>query len=124
MRRPSRPFSPLHDRHTPPNRPPLFPLAICAGAVTNVLKLGKIFPGAQGPDASPEAKARGAKNLGRGLLLAVVAAFLGCAVVYTIPDAIVSAAGRSMPLWFYENERIILTLGSAAANWIMGAFYR
>ena len=63
------------------------------GTIANVLKLNKIFPPASSEDASPAARSRGAKNLGRGLLLAVMATFVGCFLVFTLPDALASADG-------------------------------
>lgn len=62
--------------------------------------------------------------MGRGLLLAVVATFGGCALFYSLPDALASAVGRSLPYWFYESEKLLLALGSAVANWVVTAFFR
>ena len=97
------------------------------GAIGNVIKLGKLFPTGSaepGEELGAAQKVRGAKNVGRGLLLAVGATFAGCALTYSFPDALASALGRSMPYWFYESEKLLLAAGSAVANWVVTAFYR
>jgi hypothetical protein len=44
------------------------------------------------------------KNLLRGAALAMAATFLGCFVVYTLPDWVAAQLNRTMPYWFYERE--------------------
>ena len=46
----------------------------------------------------------GTSNLIRGICLALGATFLGCALTFTIPDAIANALNVAMPVWFYESE--------------------
>jgi len=89
-----------------------------------VAKLNALFPPGSGAEVTDAQKTRGAKNVGRGLLLAVVATAGGCALFYTLPDAAASAVGRSLPYWFYESEKLLLAVGSACANWAMTAFFR
>ena len=60
----------------------------------------------------------------RGALLAIGATFLGCALFFTVPDAIAAALDRSLPYWFYESEKTLLTVGTTVANFVMTAFYR
>lgn len=98
--------------------------AAVVGAVANILKLNELFPPASGPDASPAAKKQGQKNVGRALLLSVMATFAGCFLFYTLPDSLLSAFGKSMPVWFYEGESAVLAIGSALGNWVMTSFYR
>ena len=94
------------------------------GAIANILKLNKIFPPSNSEDASPAARSRGAKNMGRGLLLAVMATFVGCALVFTLPDTVAGVVGLALPPAFYEGEKLLLAVGSAAANWAMTSFFR
>lgn len=44
------------------------------------------------------------KNLLRGALLAIVATFVGCFLIYTLPDLVAAQLNRPMPYWFYESE--------------------
>ena len=46
----------------------------------------------------------GMKNILRAGLLALIATFLGCAVLYTIPDTFVTLLNRRMPYWFYDSQ--------------------
>ena len=46
----------------------------------------------------------GTSNLIRGICLALGATFLGCALTFTIPDAVANALNIAMPVWFYESE--------------------
>ena len=46
----------------------------------------------------------GLKNILRGALLAVAATFLGCFLIYTLPDWVSAQINRQMPYWFYERE--------------------
>ena len=48
----------------------------------------------------------GMKNILRAGLLALLATFLGCAVLYTIPDTFVTLLNRHMPYWFYDSQVI------------------
>ena len=94
------------------------------GTIANILKLNKIFPPSSSEDASPAARSRGAKNVGRAMLLSVMATFVGCFLVFTLPDAVAGVVGLTLPPAFYEGEKLLLAVGSAAANWAMTAFYR
>jgi len=88
-------------------------------------KLNAIFPpGTPDEDMSTSQRLQGAKNVGRALFLAALATFGGCALLFTLPDAAASALGRSLPVWYYEAEKLVLTVGSAAANWVVTAYYR
>ena len=87
-------------------------------------KLNAMFPPGSGAEVTDAQKSRGAKNVGRGLLLAVGATFGGCALLYSFPDALATAVGRSLPYWFYESEKLMLTIGSALVNWVVTAFFR
>lgn len=44
------------------------------------------------------------KNLLRGAALATLATFLGCFLIYTVPDFLAAQLNRQMPYWFYESE--------------------
>ena len=46
----------------------------------------------------------GLKNILRGALLAVAATFLGCFLIYTLPDWVSAQINKQMPYWFYERE--------------------
>ena len=46
----------------------------------------------------------GIKNLLRGVLLAVAATFLGCFLIYTLPDWTAAQLNKQLPYAFYENE--------------------
>ena len=48
--------------------------------------------------------AAGLKNIVRGCLLAVMATFAGCLLLYTIPDAVASQLGKQLPYIFYERQ--------------------
>ena len=98
--------------------------AAVVGTVANIIKLNQIFPPASGPDASPELKAQGAKNIGRAMVLSVIATFVGCAVLFSIPDSVASLFGKSLPVVFYEAEKALLAIGSCAGNWIMTSYFR
>ena len=50
----------------------------------------------------------GIKNIFRAALLALIATFLGCALLYTIPDTIVQLAGSQLPYWFYDAQARLL----------------
>lgn len=73
-------------------------------AIANIYKQNMIFPPPSGPDAPPEQKKQGFRNILRGTGLAFGATFLGCFVAYTMPDMAANAAGRVLPYWFYEYE--------------------
>lgn len=94
------------------------------GAIANILKLNKIFPPSNSEDASPQARSRGAKNMGRGLLLAVMATFAGCFLIFTLPDLVSSLVRVTLPPAFYEGESLLLAVGAAVANWVFTSFYR
>lgn len=44
------------------------------------------------------------KNLLRGAALATLATFLGCFLIFTVPDFLAAQLNRQMPYWFYESE--------------------
>ncbi len=46
----------------------------------------------------------GIKNLLRGALLAVAATFLGCFLIFTLPDWTAAQLNKQLPYFFYENE--------------------
>lgn len=46
----------------------------------------------------------GIKNIARGVGLAVFATFVGCALAFTVPDAIAAQFSKTLPYWFYESE--------------------
>ena len=48
--------------------------------------------------------AAGLKNIVRGCLLAVMATFAGCFLLYTFPDAVASQLGKELPYMFYERQ--------------------
>ncbi len=99
--------------------------AAVASAIANVGKLNAIFPpGTPDEEMSTSQRLQGAKNVGRALFLAALATFGGCALVFTFPDALASSLGRSLPVWVYESEKLVLTVGSALANWVMTAYFR
>ena len=98
--------------------------AAVVGTIANILKLNAIFPPASSPDASPEAKSQGAKNIGRAMVLSVIATFVGCALLFSVPDSLVSLFGRSLPVGFYEAEKALLAIGACAANWVMTSYFR
>ncbi|KAK9810151.1 hypothetical protein WJX72_005684 [[Myrmecia] bisecta] len=91
------------------------------GLCGQVWKQNQIYP--SGTPSAVEKK-QGVKNIARAMLLAFLATFGGCALFYTIPDAIAAALNKTMPFWFYESQKTLLALGSCSANWIMTSFYR
>lgn len=46
----------------------------------------------------------GIKNVLRGLVLAMMATFLGCFLSVTLPDTVIGFFNRTMPYWFYESQ--------------------
>ena len=98
--------------------------AAVVGTIANILKQNSIFPPASSPEASPEAKAQGAKNIGRAMVLSVIATFLGCAALFTVPDSVAALFGKSLPVVFYEAEKALLAIGACAANWVMTSYFR
>ena len=98
--------------------------AAVVGTIANILKLNKIFPPASSPEASPEAKSQGAKNIGRAMILSVIATFVGCALLFSVPDSVASLFGKSLPVVFYEAEKALLAIGACAANWVMTSYFR
>jgi len=46
----------------------------------------------------------GGKNIFRGLFLAVLATFVGCSLLYTLPDALAANMNKVLPFWFYESQ--------------------
>lgn len=96
-----------------------------AGAVANIFKQNRINPPpARGMEMSAEERSQGGKNIMRGAFLAFLATFGGCFAFYTAPDAIASALGRVLPLWFYEGQAMLLAIGSCLVNWAVSAAYR
>jgi len=91
------------------------------GLCGQVWKQNQIYP--TGTPSAVEKK-QGVKNIARAMLLAFIATFAGCALFYTLPDAIAAALNKAMPFWFYESQKTLLALGSCSANWIMTSFYR
>ncbi|KAK9845608.1 hypothetical protein WJX84_010975 [Apatococcus fuscideae] len=94
------------------------------GCIANLYKLNQIFPSGGKYGATDREKKQGTSNLIRGICLALGATFLGCALTFTIPDAIANALNVAMPIWFYESERSLIAVGAATANFIMTAFFR
>lgn len=92
------------------------------GAVFNSYKLNQIFPTSS--SASEEEKKKGLKNIVRGCLLAVMATFAGCFLLYTFPDAIASQLGKQLPYMFYERQTMLLSVGTILANAVMTIFFR
>eukprot|EP00891_Asterochloris_glomerata_P002534 jgi/Astpho2/2534/Aster-04248 len=80
------------------------------GAVFNSYKLNQIFPTSS--SASEEEKKKGLKNIVRGCLLAVMATFAGCFLLYTFPDAIASQLGKQLPYMFYERQLALWSINS------------
>ncbi len=50
------------------------------------------------------ASCAGLKNLLRGGFLAIGATFLGCFLIFTLPDWTAAQLNFQMPYWFYERE--------------------
>lgn len=99
--------------------------AAIAGAVGNIIKQNRLNPVPKGgPDAPPDEKKQGAKNIMRGFFLAFLATFAGCFLFYTLPDAVAAQLGRVMPIWFYEGQSMLLVIGTCSMNWLMTAFTR
>jgi hypothetical protein len=73
---------------------------------------------------SDEEKRQGGKNIIRGAFLAFLATFLGCFLLYTLPDAVAANMGRVLPLWFYEAQNQLLAIGSCTLNWAFTAAFR
>ncbi|KAK9810781.1 hypothetical protein WJX73_006691 [Symbiochloris irregularis] len=94
------------------------------GAGANLFKQNQIFPPPTSGSEDPEKKGRGIKNVLRGLVLAIMATFLGCFLTVTLPDTIVGFFNRAMPYWFYESQVQLLSIGTAVSNFIMTAYFR
>lgn len=92
------------------------------GAFTNIVKLNQIEPPPS--PSSEERNSNAMKHIVRGFILAFIATCIGCWLFYSLPDLIVSLFNSFMPVWFYEYQNVILTVGSCVANWYMSAFYR
>ena len=73
---------------------------------------------------SDEERKQGGKNILRGAFLAFLGTFGGCFLLYTAPDAIASALGRVLPLWFYEGQTMLLALGACLLNWAFVILFR
>jgi hypothetical protein len=43
-------------------------------------------------------------------MLAIAATFLGCFLIFTLPDWTAAQINKQLPYWFYENEVSSLTL--------------
>ena len=96
-----------------------------AGAVGNIYKQNRISPPpARGTEISDEEKKQGGKNILRGAFLAFMATFSGCLMFYTAPDALAAQLNMVLPLWFYEGQTILLTLGSTMMNLIFTSLFR
>ena len=96
-----------------------------AGAVGNIFKQNRISPPpARGMEISDEEKKQGGKNILRGAFLAFMATFSGCLLFYTAPDALAAQFNRVLPLWFYEGQTILLTLGTTLMNLLFTSIYR
>lgn len=105
--------------------------AAAVGAGSNLLKQNQIFPPPPSSAEEPGKRGRGTalpcqfpqavlaccmacssffacdagmKNVIRGLILAMAATFLGCAIFVTLPDTVASSFNRTMPYWFYEKQ--------------------
>lgn len=73
---------------------------------------------------SDEERKQGGKNILRGAFLAFLGTFGGCFLFYTAPDAVASAIGRVLPLWFYEGQSILLAIGACICNWVVVTLFR
>lgn len=99
--------------------------AATAGAIANIYKQNRINPPpARGMEVSDEEKKQGGKNILRGGFLAFMATFGGCLLFYTAPDAIAAQFNRVLPLWFYEGQTILLSIGSCLMNFIFTSLFR
>ena len=58
------------------------------------------------------------------MVLSVIATFLGCAALFTVPDSVAALFGKSLPVVFYEAEKALLAIGACAANWVMTSYFR
>mmetsp|Transcript_3798 Transcript_3798/g.10852 ORF Transcript_3798/g.10852 Transcript_3798/m.10852 type:complete len:259 (-) Transcript_3798:732-1508(-) len=96
-----------------------------AGAVGNIYKQNRISPPpVRGMEVSDEEKKQGGKNIMRGAFLAFMATFSGCLLFYTAPDAIAAQVNRVLPIWFYEGQTVLLTLGTTLMNLLFTSIYR
>jgi hypothetical protein len=99
--------------------------AATAGAIANIYKQNRINPPPiRGAEVSDEEKKQGGRNILRGAFLAFMATFSGCLLLYTAPDAIAAQLNTVLPLWFYEGQTILLTLGSTLMNLIFTSLFR
>lgn len=99
--------------------------AATAGAIANIYKQNRINPPpVRGAEVSDEEKKQGGRNILRGAFLAFMATFSGCLLLYTAPDAIAAQLNTVLPLWFYEGQTILLTLGSTFMNLIFTSLFR
>lgn len=60
----------------------------------------------------------------RGSLLAVLATAAGVFSIYSAPDYVASALGTVLPMWFYESQAILVTVGACLSNFLFVAFIR
>ena len=96
-----------------------------AGAVGNIYKQNRISPPpVRGMEVSDEEKKQGGKNIMRGAFLAFMATFSGCLLFYTAPDALAAQLNRVLPIWFYEGQTVLLTLGTTLMNLLFTSIYR
>ena len=60
----------------------------------------------------------------RGALLALAGTALGVFAAYSAPDYVASWIGRVLPIWFYENQPAITTVGAVVTNFLFVSLLR
>ncbi|GIL72791.1 hypothetical protein Vretimale_4438 [Volvox reticuliferus] len=107
---------------------PALNLAVFSGLIgiaSNVMKQNAILPPPKDPDMATEEEAgRAGRNFARGLLLGVMATFVGM-LLFSLPEILVQKFKLTLPV-IPGIPNIIVSMkivGAALCNWIMTAFY-
>lgn len=97
--------------------------AAMAGFILNSWKQYQLFPVDSFADQQ-EKMDKGWKNILRGALLAIMATAVGVFGFYTLPDLAADVLGAQLPIWFYEGQLAVLTIGACVSNFLFTGFTR
>jgi hypothetical protein len=96
------------------------------GVAGNVLKANAIAPPPRNPEtATEEEQGRSGRNFVRGLLLGLMAT-VGGMLIFSLPEAAVTALNLTLPAWVPTGPAVTLSVriaGVAFCNWLITSFF-
>ena len=60
----------------------------------------------------------------RGAVLALLGTAIGIFGFYSAPDYVAAAIGQVLPMWFYESQAAIITVGAVVTNFLFTTLLR